>query len=85
MHSFLGVAGRDVFGKLRSHVGADVARGHDVGGDATAAELAGDGAGHALEPGLGGRVVDLPRTARVADDRGDEHDAPGLCRLYVLS
>ena len=41
----------------------------------TAAELAGDRPGHADEPGLRRRVVDLAAGSGQADDRADEDDA----------
>ncbi len=62
-------------GQGGGHVGFDEAWGNAVHRDVAAAQLARQRAGHAGQPGLGGRVVGLPRIARSAHHAGDADDA----------
>src|SRR5580700_6085662 len=58
------------------HVGADVAGGHGVDGDAARGDLLRERHREAVDAGLGGRVVGLPKLAALAVHRGDVDDAP---------
>lgn len=62
-------------GKLPRHVGGDEARRDGISRDAAAGELAGEGHGEAMEPGLGGGVVGLARVTLHARDGRDADDA----------
>src|SRR3712207_378822 len=64
--------------QLRRHIGLDEARGDDVRGDASAAELTGDRPGEAHQAALRRRVVHLARAAEEAHHAGDEDDAAEL-------
>src|SRR5580658_10931568 len=57
------------------HVGADVAGGHGVDGDAARGDLLRERHGEAVDAGFGGRVVGLAELAALAVHRGDVHDA----------
>src|SRR5690625_4595263 len=71
-------------GQRPGHVGVDEAGGDDVGGDVPRAELAGDGACHADEAGLGGGVVGLAGVAVHPDDGAHEDDASAALADHAL-
>lgn len=52
-------------------------RGHGVHGDVAAGQLPGEGLGEALDAGLRGGVIALPRVARRADHGADRNDPAG--------
>src|SRR5450631_1317933 len=85
-----------LFGDVLEHLGGHEARGHGVHGDADPVFfkparpgedegcLLGEGLGQAEHAGLGRGVVRLADVSGLADDRGDEDNAPGPAFDHVL-
>ena len=66
------------------HIGVDITRCDGVDGDTFGSTFLGQGFGETVDPGFGGRIVDLAVLPGLSVDRTDIDHAPEIARQHAF-